>query len=466
MEQQSIKQVAAWTGGQYDGPDLPVAGVAIDSRHVERGHVFFALRGTHADGHEYLGEAFASGAAAAVVDREEAARAHAAMGRTVVRVPDARRALADLAAAYRRSLSDLTVIGITGSNGKTTTKEMLRLLLGEGAAVSPKSFNNDLGVPLTLLGAGRRHKWCVVEMGTNAPGEIAGLCRIARPEVGVVLNVGASHLEGLRDLDGVAHEKFALVEAVGPEGCAVLNWDDERTRAMIPRAPGYVVSFGTWSDADVFAGEVRTTGYTLSFRMLGRQRVTMRLIGVHNVHNALAAAAVALWLGEDPYEMCRRLEEFQPAPMRMAVEEIGRTRLINDAYNANPRSMAAALHEMSYRGGGRRIAVLGDMQELGEAAHRFHAQIGQRVARSRIDVLWAIGPLSETIAREARNAGLREVFWSPTVDAAMEKPAVKVKSRDVVLFKASRGMQLERVYDAVKDDLERRRRPPRNGARG
>jgi UDP-N-acetylmuramoyl-tripeptide--D-alanyl-D-alanine ligase len=457
MEQVSIRQVAAWTGGHYDGPDLPVGGVEIDSRRVGRGELFVALCGSHVDGHDYLGEAFASGAGAVLAHRADAVHAHRSMGHPVVRVADTRRALADLASAYRRSLG-LTVIGITGSNGKTTTKEMLRLLLGGKAAASPQSFNNELGVPLTLLGADRSHEYCIVELGTNAPGEIAALAEIAQPQVGVVLNVGESHLHGLGSLQGVAREKYSLVEALGTDGCAILNWDDLHTREMIGRAPSYVVSFGTWPDADVYAGDIRTSGYTLSFRIFGRKRISMRLIGVHNVHNALAAASVAMWLGAEPFDVCERLTKFRPAPMRMAVEEIGRIRLINDAYNANPRSMAAALHEMSYRGGGRRIAVLGDMHELGHEADAFHAEIGERVARSRIDVLWAIGPLSEATARAARDAGLRSVHWSPDVTQAMRRPPVRVKSRDVVLFKASRAMRLERVYAAIKDDIVGRRR--------
>jgi UDP-N-acetylmuramoyl-tripeptide--D-alanyl-D-alanine ligase len=458
MEQLSIHQVATWTGGQYEGPELPVRGVAIDSRTAAPGQLFVALRGSRVDGHDYLGEAFASGAAAALVDRPDVARAHRAMGRPVLLVPDARRALGDLAAAYRASL-DLKVVGITGSCGKTTTKEMLRLLLGDRAIASPQSFNNDLGVPLTLLSARRTHAFCIVEMGTNGPGEIAALARIARPQVGIVLNVGTAHLERLGDIEGVAREKFALVEALGPAGCAVLNWDDERTRAMMEAAPCPALSFGTWPHADVFADDIRTSGYSLGFRLFHRRRVTMRLIGVHNVHNALAAAAAALWLGEHPWDVCERLKLYRPAPMRMAVEEIGRIRLINDAYNANPRSMAAALHEMSYRAGGRRIAVLGDMLELGEQAATLHAEIGRSAARARIDVLWAIGPLSEATARAARDAGLRHVHWSPSVTEAVERPPVRVKSRDVVLFKASRAMALERVYEVVKEGIEQRRRP-------
>ncbi len=460
MEQLSIRTVAAWTGGRYDGPDLRVSGVSTDSRGIVKDDLFVALRGATHDGHGYLGEAFASGAAAALVDSADAARVHHAMGRAVVVVADARRALGDLAAAYRKSL-DLKVIGITGSNGKTTTKEMLRLLLGSRAAGSPKSFNNDIGVPLTLLSANRNHSWCVVEMGTSGPGEIARLAAIAAPDVGVVLNVGESHLERLGDLDGVAEEKGALVAALPVEGCAILNHDDPRTRAMAERAPGYAMTFGTWPEADLFAGDVRARGSTLSFLFLHRKRVRMSLIGLHNVHNALAASAAALWLGLDPWEVAVRLEEFRAAPMRMAMEEVGRVRLINDAYNSNPRSVASAILEMSWRGAGRRIAVLGDMLELGPRAEELHRAVGVQVARSRIDVLWAIGPLSQGTAAAAKGAGVPEVYWSPDVPKALAESPITPRARDVVLFKASRGVRMERVYDAVRERLLRRRRVAR-----
>jgi len=456
MEQLSIRQIAAWTNGTYDGPDMRVSGVAIDSRKAGRGDLFLPLRGALQDGHEYLGEAFASGATAALVDRADAARAHRGLGNAIVVVQDVRRALADLATQYRRSL-DLKVIGVTGSNGKTTTKEMLRVILGASAAVSPRSYNNDIGVPLTLLTANRHHRYCVVELGTNAPGEIGALTRIAQPDVGIVLNVAESHLQGLGDLDGVAEEKRALVRALDETGCAVLNWDDPRVRAMMTGTACYTLTFGSWKEADVFATDIRTRGRGLSFRALGRRRISMETYGVHNVHNALAAATAAMWCGVHSCEAFERLEQFRPVEMRMAVEDIGRVRLINDAYNANPRSVEAAILEMSVRGGGRRVAVLGDMLELGAQSAELHARVGRAVAASRVDALWAIGPLSEETARSARAAGLREVHWSEDVPSALSEMPITAKSGDVVLFKASRGVRVERVYDAVKTAVEERR---------
>ncbi|MEM8884603.1 MAG: UDP-N-acetylmuramoyl-tripeptide--D-alanyl-D-alanine ligase, partial [Planctomycetota bacterium] len=354
---------------------MRVSGVAIDSRNAGRGDLFLPLRGAMHDGHAFLGEAFASGAAAALVDRPDVARAHQGLDRPIVLVPDVRRALADLAHHYRQSL-DLKVIGITGSNGKTTTKEMLRVILGARAAVSPRSYNNELGVPLTLLTANRHHRFCVVEMGTNAPGEIANLAQIARPDVGMVLNVSESHLSGLGHLEGVAEEKSQLVKALSPEGCAVLNWDDLRVREMMQDLSCYTLTFGTWEEADVFASDLRTRGTGLTFRAFGKKRVQLHTYGLHNVHNALAAATAAMWLGEHACDVFDRVQEFRPVDMRMAVEDIGRVRLINDAYNANPRSVEAAILEMCVRSGSRRIAVLGDMLELGDRADAYHARIG------------------------------------------------------------------------------------------
>lgn len=458
MEQRSIRQVAAWTAGAYDGPDLSVCGVSVDSRAVRPGDLFVALRGVRHDGHGFVGEAFASGASAALVERPDIAEEQRGLGRPVILVPDVRAALGALARGYRDSL-DLTVVAVTGSCGKTTTKEMLALVLGEGCAVSPKSFNNDIGVPLTLLGATRHDKVCVVEMGTNAPGEIAALCRIARPDVGVVLNVGEAHLEKLGDLDGVAREKAALVEALGPEGCAILNHDDRRTLAMAARCRGYVITFGTTPEADVFARPLPGHARGIGFLLFQRRRVRIPVLGRHNVHNALAAASVALWLRRDPWEICERLETYRGVPMRLASEEIAQVRFILDAYNANPSSMEAALREMALLGSsGRRILVLGDMLELGEREEALHERIGRAAAASGADLLWAVGPRSAAAARAAREAGMADVYWSPDVDAAIARPPIRPRRRDRILFKASRGMQLERLCDALKEAVRDRQR--------
>jgi UDP-N-acetylmuramoyl-tripeptide--D-alanyl-D-alanine ligase len=373
----------------------------------------------------------------------------------VILVPSTRAALGLLAKGYRRSLP-LRVIAITGTNGKTTTKEMLGLALGPGAVVPPRSFNNDIGVPLTLLKASRNDSVCVVEIGTNAPGEVAALADIAGPDVGIVLNVGEGHLEGLGDLEGVAREKGALVEALGPEGCAILNHDDPRTRAMARRCRGYVLTFGLTPEADVFGGLPRASGRGVSFLFLNRRRVRLPVIGIHNAMNALAAASAAMWLGRGPEEVCERLESYRGVPMRLSLEQVGQVRLIRDCYNANPRSLLAAIGELTRTAGGRRVLVLGDMLELGARSASLHEAAGRSAAASGVQVLWAIGPRAERAADAARAAGMREVFWSPDVETALERPPFEPRSRDRILFKGSRGMRLERVADAVKARILRR----------
>ena len=276
----------------------------------------------------------------------------------------------------------------------------------------------------------------------------------------MLLNVSESHLSGLGDLDGVREEKAALARALPRDGCAVLNWDDLRVRELMDELDCYALTFGTWDEADVFGSEIRTRGRGLSFRVFNKKRVRLQTYGVHNVHNALAAATAAMWLGEHACSVFDRLEAFRPVAMRMAVEDVGRIRLINDAYNANPKSVESAVLEMSIRAGRRRVAVLGDMLELGDRAPEFHERVGRAVARASIDVLWAIGPLSEATVRGAKAAGLKEVHWSADVPDALENPPVRIRSGDVVLFKASRGVRLERVYDAVKERALRRRTAP------
>jgi len=457
MEQRSIRQLAEWAGGSYEGPDLPVAGISIDTRTIARGEMFVAVRGAR-DGHAFVGEAFVTGAAAALVEREDVAAEQRQMGRPVIRVDDARRALARIARRHRDALG-LTVVGVTGSVGKTTTKEMLRLVLGAGTVVSPASFNNDLGVPLTLLRAGRHDRVCVVEIGTSAPGEIAALAEIARPDIGVVLNVAEAHLEKLGDLDGVAREKFALVVSLGPEGCAVLNHDDPRTREMMRRAPGFVLGFGTTPEADVYGDPIHVGRGVVSFQLFRKTRVRLHAFGRHLVSNALAAAAVGLWLGRHPCEIAQRLAAFRPAPMRMAVERCGGARLVLDAYNANPRSTVAALRELAQLpGASRRIAVLGDMLELGRHAADCHERIGRFAAGLGLDALWAVGPLSEVTARAARAGGMREVHWAPDVESAAARIPFRPRARDAILFKASRAMRLERLFQEVKAALLERAR--------
>ena len=440
------------TGGEATGPvrgDPWIPAVTTDSRTIEPGSLFVPIRGKKQDAHAFIGQAFLAGAGFALAAKD------ADLSRVpgnVIRVPDTTRALGDIA-RFHRSRFDVPVIGITGSCGKTTTKEMMRLALGDGVVASPASYNNEIGVPLTLLQMDKQTAACIVEIGTNAPGEVATLARIARPTVGVVTNVEEAHLQGLGNVRGVLKEKAALLAALPQDGAAVVNADNYYCREMMEKAPCFLISYGTWEDADVFGTKARVTANGIGFDLYGRMPFEIPALGVHNVHNALAAIAVALWLGRDPMDVLAALARYQAPKMRMSREDVGEVILINDAYNANPRSMEAAVIELGARpAAGRRVAVFGDMLELGDQTERCHRELGRKLANARIDAVWAVGENARFIAEEAAKGGMAadRCHHQATVEDALANPPLAPRPGDTWLFKASRGMALERLLDATK----------------
>jgi UDP-N-acetylmuramoyl-tripeptide--D-alanyl-D-alanine ligase len=453
MEPLRLSDVLRATGGDLLGPcegDPWIPAVTTDSKDVPPGALFVPLRGKRFDGHVFVDQAFLGGAAFSLVSRDaDVSR----MPRNVIVVRDTKRALGDLA-RWHRSRFDVPVIGITGSCGKTTVKEMLRQVLGEAVVVSHASFNNDVGVPLTLLRMDRSTRAAVVEIGTNAPGEIAALTNIARPTVGVLTNIEEAHLEGLGSLRGVMREKSALLHGLPEDGAAIVNADNYYCREVMEGLDqGTTISFGTWEDATVFGIDARPTANGLEFWLFGKMHVEVPALGMHNVSNALAAIAVGLWLGCRPDDIVASLRAYAAPPMRMSREQVGDVVLINDAYNANPGSMDAAIRELALRRcRGRRVAVLGDMLELGEESERLHRQLGRKVANEGVDLLWAVGPHAEQVASEAIGRGLPagRVACHATVADAIAEPAFQPAPGDVWLFKASRGMALERLSDHIR----------------
>jgi UDP-N-acetylmuramoyl-tripeptide--D-alanyl-D-alanine ligase len=452
MEPLRFSDILRATGGRPTGHvrgDPWVSSVTVDGRVATRGSLYVPIRGKKQDGHRYLEQAFLNGAAFALV-AEDADLPR--VPQNLVRVPDTTRALGDLA-RWHRSRFDVPVVGITGSCGKTSTKEMMRLVLGPRVVASPASYNNDVGVPLTLLQMDRETEAAVVEIGTNAPGEVAALASIARPTVGVVTNVEEAHLAGLGSIRGVLREKASLLAALPPDGAAVVNADNYYCREMLDGVGCHLVTFGTWEDADVYGTGVRPTADGVAFDLYGRMPFEIPAMGLHNVHNGLAAVAVALWLGREPEDVQRALLRYEAPEMRMRREVVGDVVLINDAYNANPRSMEAAVVELSVRpASGRRIAVVGDMLELGDQTERCHRELGRKLANARLDALWAIGPASRFVVDEAGGGGMRReaCFHHASVEEAMSAPPLEPRPGDTWLFKASRGMALERVHEAVR----------------
>jgi len=443
--------------------------ISTDSRTVKPLELFVALRGPHFDGHDYVHDALARGAVGAVVDfsytghRQEQ---HRLLQGAIIAVDDTLKALGDIARYYRSTLST-RIVAITGSNGKTTTKAMThRILSGEMECIaSPKSFNNAVGVPATLFIIEPRHRTAVIEMGTSHPGEIEYLAGIARPNVAVITNVSAAHLEGLANPKGVAEEKAAILGGLTADGIAVFNRDDFWSREIEKRWNGPRLGFGIETDAEVRASNIRSDQHSVSFTCAGL-RFSIPMLGRHNVYNALAAAAAARAVNGISWSAIRdRLRTFLLPEMRMQVERIGGLVLINDAYNANPASMLAALRTLAAMPSeGRRILVMGDMRELGEQTDECHRDLGRKAAASGVDVLWATG----TDAARAADAALHceesdgqpvkrmepeQVFFSPDArDAARRLPEF-LKPGDVVLIKGSRALKMEIVARAVKDRM-------------
>ncbi len=451
-----VSNAARVTGGTLEGRGgaRTFLRATIDSREAALGDLFVALPGANTDGAKFVVDAFSRGAAAAIVPLDAAPLPPEFADRALIRVKYPRKALADLAAAHRRALT-CPVIAVTGSNGKSSTREMIAKVLEPLGPVvqSVRSFNNDLGVPLTILRADADTKALVVEVGTSARGEIAQLCGIARPNVGVVTNVAAAHLEGLGSVEGVAEEKSALPRSIPGDGYAVLNGNDPRVAAMAERTTARVVTYGLGAmSADVWGVDARRTPRGVEVFLYGKMPLFLPLPGVHNASNALAAVAVALLHGVDPATIRHQLRGVRLPSLRMQRLTFRGVTLFLDCYNANPASLAAAVDELATRPtSGRRILVVGDMLELGPRAADLHHAAGLDVGR-RIDVLWCVGPASRALFDGALEAGLHpeNAFWSPTVEQAMEDAFVAPTRGDVAVLKASRGMRLERLAQTLR----------------
>ena len=441
----------ALTGG---GAERRPSGYSIDSRTLRPGDLFFAIIGPKNDGHRFAEEAVAKGAVGVVVSYAPAAPA----GAPAIVVSDTTQALQDLAAERRRSLG-AKVIGITGSSGKTTTKEMTRHVLAGTFEVlaSRGNLNNLYGLPLSLLGLEERHKVAIVEMGISTHGELTRLAEIADPDVGVLTNVGGAHLAFFDGLDDYARAKAELFAAMRPNTTGVFNNDDERCRRIAASFRGYAVTFGMGAPADFAAEEYRGEGFSGSSFTLrhGGRRIPLRLrlAGAHHVLNALAALAAGYMLGGDIEAMAARLPEFEPLAMRGRVVRLkGGAQILDDSYNANPAAVRAALAVLvqSDPGGGRRIAVLGDMLELGRAEAALHREIGRAVAASGIDLVLAVGPLSRETAAGAREAGFDRIRSMDTAEEAAAQAEREIRPGDLVLVKGSRGIGLDRVVTALQ----------------
>jgi UDP-N-acetylmuramoyl-tripeptide--D-alanyl-D-alanine ligase len=439
----------------------PVGLVTVDSREVVPGSLFVALPGERVDGADFVAEAFRKGAIAAIVSEAGAARVspEQVAGGMLLVVRDPVEALGDLAKAHRRRLRRIPLVGVTGSSGKTTTKDLLHALLSRDRNVLRNigNRNNLIGMPLALLGLTEAHDAAVIEMGTNRPGEIARLADIAAPDLGIVTNVAPAHLEGLGSMEGVAREKGDLFRALPENGTAIVNATDLRVVREAGRCRARKVYYGV--ALNEFSGRIlsmRDDGMEIAIRTpSGEFTSALRATGEHQLMNALAATAAAYALGLRPDELAGGFEGYVPAPGRFRAVPLREGGvLLDDCYNANPASMESSLRNMAALAGGRRtVAVLADMLELGDASPTAHLRIGHLAAGLGTGMLIAYGPLSQAIAKGAAEAGMDPALIIHTEDRGRLRECVArtVKGGDVVLVKGSRGMKLDEIVTAISE---------------
>lgn len=477
----TLGEILKATGGKIlDGEEGAVfSGASTDSRTIKEGEIFIALNGPRFDGHDFLKDAISKGARGIIVERETMFTVHDSRF-TVIMVQDTLRALQDIAHSFRMRYN-MPVIGVTGSNGKSTTKEMIASIISRKWNIlkSEGNTNNHIGVPLTLLKLMPGHQAIVIEMAMRAEGEIRRLSEIAMPTIGVITNIGPAHLETLGGLDSVARAKAEILEILDEEGTAILNNDDPYLKDLdLLEYRGWMVSFGFGEDADLRAVKTKIEGSSSTFSIvvktnildyllpsvvlpstapvIGKKKVVkiegirLPVPGRHNIYNALAAASVALTMGFDLSTIKEGLEGFRPLPMRSEVIEIKGRKVINDTYNSNPESMEAALQTLIHISNrGRTIAVLGDMLELGYFKENAHKELGSKIAKMGIDEFIAVGDLVRYTAEVAQKEGMGSERIHICSNPEEAKMILKNISRegDTILIKGSRAIGMEKALE-------------------
>ncbi|MBE3587804.1 MAG: UDP-N-acetylmuramoyl-tripeptide--D-alanyl-D-alanine ligase [Thermoanaerobacteraceae bacterium] len=458
MKNMTVAEIAGILKGRLcqGDPEVRVGAVSIDSRRLASGQLFFALRGERHDGHDFIPAAVAAGAGGVVVDRLVTGIDPAV---PVIQVANTLVALQELA-RYNRRAYRVPVIGVTGSSGKTSTKDLVAAALSRRMQVlkTTGNQNNEIGLPLTLLEMDDGHQAAVVEMAMRGPGEIAFLCDLARPTAGIITNIGEAHVERLGSVESIARAKGELLEAIPPEGFALLHRESPFMEREAARCRGRVYFFGFAEQAHVRALDIRPGGGGNRFKVRlpdgSEGDIYLPLPGRHNVLNALAAVGVAWALGVSLEDAARGLAAASLSPMRLEMVEKNGITIINDAYNANPASTGAALQVLAEMGAGRRIAVLGDMLELGREAFPGHRRVGAAVAAGAVDYLVTVGELGRIIATGAVEAGFPpgRVFAAASNTEAVDHLRPRLLPGDVVLVKGSRGMGMEQI---VRELLEK-----------
>ncbi|HBC46613.1 MAG TPA: UDP-N-acetylmuramoyl-tripeptide--D-alanyl-D-alanine ligase [candidate division Zixibacteria bacterium] len=448
----TILEVGEILGSKSEGDpgfhQTSINGISTDSREVLVGELFVAIKGKNFDGHDFLTAAFNRGAVAAVVARDRAQELH---DPKYIVVDDTLRALGDLAAAYRQKMT-AKVVAVTGSNGKTTVKNMIFEILSRGGSAlrSIGNFNNLIGLPLSVLHLRPQHLSAVFELGMSARGEISRLGEIAAPDVAVITNVGPVHLEFLKTIEAVAEAKLEIVDRIKDSGILIINGDDTMLGSKLKKTTRKVLRFGIGTGNDIRPSAIEFDNRQMSMIRMDDVVLTPNLPGIHNVYNALAAFAVARALDIPSDEAAMAINFFKAEDMRSEVFRKNGVTLLIDCYNANPASTKYALETLSkMRSEGHHIAVLGDMLELGKSGRAYHEEIGDAARRLKIDYLLALGPLSKYTVASFGQGGIH----FENIEALLERLLKIINTGDIILFKGSRGMVLENAVDAVKSSL-------------
>lgn len=441
-------------GGRKD--DL-IYGVSTDTRHVAPGELFVALKGDKFDGHDFVAEAVEREAAGVLVSKNVGSLPEDVL---VIQVKDTTKALGMLARYYREKLP-AKVVAVTGTNGKTTTKDMLQYLLSPTISMVSTigNFNNHIGVPLSIFRMEPYHDLAVIEMGTSSPGEILWLSWIAQPDIGVLTNISEAHLKGLGSVEGVAKAKAELLENLTPGGTLIFNSDNFWCKMIAKGFPGRKLSFGIHEPANIRGRNLQEIDGKMTFCINDRHTVNLSTFGIHNAYNALAALTVCYELGLNLAELAQGLKEFKLPPMRMERHSVKGVTIIMDAYNANPSSMEMALDEYSgMKVPGRKFFVCGDMAELGDESPKLHRKLGLRIAQSGVNFLLATGEHAGAVARAAKRGGMpgEKVMVFDRDNGLCDFAVAKLKKGDAVLIKGSRCMRLEELFDKLRGDLKKK----------
>ena len=438
-------------------PDVLVRGVATDSRKVKNGDIFVALRGQQVDGHDFLQKAVELGAAALLVAHQLDTVPEVV---PVIQVANTLQALQELA-AYNRLQTDIPVVAVTGSNGKTSTKDMIAAVLQTRyhTLKTEANYNNELGLPLTLLNLRQEHQAAVVEMGMRGPGEIHFLAELAKPTGAVITNIGEAHLERLGSVHNIALAKTEVLEHISEEGFALLNGDSPRLRELATRCQGKVWFYSLEGNADIVARNIRPEGGSVRYEVTfpgGAGEIYLPVPGSHNVMNSLAAIGVGLQLGLTFEEIARGLAQVALSYMRLEILQANEMTIINDTYNASPSSTKAAIRVLQETASGRKIVVLGNMYELGTMEESGHREVGEAAAKAGVDHLIAVGNLAQWIAAGGITGGLAQEQVHHCEDNSQATYVLRtiIKSGDTILVKGSRGMAMEQIVKELNNQSD------------